>query len=97
MIEQMGTEPGHAEPSVAVALEHLADALKAAQAIPRSERLWSKATIREYFGVSDTTLERAIICKIDFPEAIRVPNGPIRWKAVEVIEWADKHRRKKRA
>jgi len=82
------------EQTLGRAIEQLADAIKAGQAIPQAERLWSKATICAYFDVSGTTLERAIICKPDFPLAIRIAHGPLRWKAAEVIEWADKQRRR---
>lgn len=74
------------------AIADLAATLRAGQAIPQSERLWDKPMLLEYFGVSASTLERCIVSAQTFPEPIRIPGGPLRYKASEVMAWAGKQR-----
>ncbi len=66
----------------------LTEAVKLATSVPESRKLVSKAWMMTYFDVKATALE-SIISKPDFPAAIKIPGGPLRWKAVEVMDWAE--------
>lgn len=66
----------------------LTEAVRIAVSIPESRKLVSKAWMMEYFDVKASALE-SIIAKPDFPDAIKIPGGPLRWKAVEVMDWAE--------
>lgn len=68
--------------------EQIADAVRLATSIPAEKRLVDKAWMMEYFGVRATALEK-IIARPDFPESIKIPSGPLRWKACEVMGWAE--------
>lgn len=74
----------------------IAKALHAAAVLPHEKRLWSVSRIAEYFDVAETTCYRAILCKPDFPAPIKIEGGPQRWVCGEVIEWAERQRRKVR-
>jgi predicted DNA-binding transcriptional regulator AlpA len=79
------------------AIGELAAAIRAEHAIPEKARLWDRATLCQYYGVSETTLDRTIVCRPDFPDAVRIQFGPKRWPAREVITWTEKQRENKRA
>lgn len=79
------------------AIGELAEAIKADRAIPVSARLWDMDTLCKYYGVSLTTLRRTIVNRPDFPDAVRIPLGPKRWPAREVIAWTERQRENKRA
>lgn len=79
------------------AIGELAAAIRAEHAIPEKARLWDRATLCQYYGVSETTLDRTIVCRPDFPDAVRIQFGPKRWPAREVIAWTEKQRENKRA
>lgn len=70
--------------------------LARAMALPLEKRLWAVEEICDYFGVSDATAYRAILCLPDFPDPIKIEGGPQRWVAGEVIAWAEQQRRAKR-
>lgn len=82
---------------VVAQLAQLGESIKLAASIPEERRLISKAWMMEYFEVKATALER-IIATPGFPEAIKIPAGPLRWKAAEVMDWAERQngRRTKR-
>lgn len=66
----------------------LTESIKLAASIPQERRLADKAWMKEYFGVKATALDR-IIATPGFPKAIKIANGPLRWKAQEVMDWAE--------
>ena len=69
--------------------EQIADAVRRATIIPAEKRLVDKVWMMEYFGVRATALEK-ILARPDFPDAIKIPSGPLRWKAGEVMDWAER-------
>jgi predicted DNA-binding transcriptional regulator AlpA len=69
----------------------LAEAMRHAAAIPPDRRLIDKEWLCNYFGRGMTAVER-IIAQPTFPEAIKIPGGPLRWKAADVYEWAEQQR-----
>lgn len=71
------------------------DRLIAAMSIPQTRKLWKVEDISEYFGVSTTTCYRCILCRPDFPEAIKISDGPKRWVSGEVMEWAEANRERR--
>lgn len=66
----------------------ITQAVQLAASIPESRKLVDKAWMMAYFGVKASALEH-IIAKPGFPDAIKIPGGPLRWKAVEVMDWAE--------
>lgn len=66
----------------------IADAVRLATSIPAEKRLVDKTWLMEYFGVRATAVEK-ILARQDFPAAIKIPSGPLRWKASEVMDWAE--------
>ena len=82
---------------VVKAIGDLAEAIKADRVIPVSAQLWGMDTLCKYYGVSLTTLRRTIVNWPDFPDAVRIPLGPKRWPAREVIAWTERQRENKRA
>ncbi|WP_018606778.1 helix-turn-helix transcriptional regulator [Uliginosibacterium gangwonense] len=66
----------------------LVEAVTAVTSIPPDRRLWDKKSIGVYFDVSSSTVER-IIAQPKFPSAIKIPAGPLRWKAAEIMDWAE--------
>ena len=69
--------------------EQIADAVRLATSIPAEKRLVDKSWLMEYFSVRATALDK-IIARPDFPDAIKIPAGPLRWKSKEVMEWAER-------
>ncbi len=59
-------------------------------------RLWSMDDIATYLSTSKSTVQTRIICKPDFPEAIRIPTEQgrtnRRWYPAEVKKWVGCHR-----
>lgn len=71
-------------------------AVKIAQPIPLSVDLWDSATIGQFLKVSAKQVTDRYAPLPDFPKAIRLPapgsgKGHPRWKAVEIIEWAERY------
>jgi predicted DNA-binding transcriptional regulator AlpA len=62
---------------------------------PNEHTLWTKEDIAEYLRVSPRTAAEIYAPQPTFPRAIRPGGGHPRWKALEVIEWAEKSRDKK--
>ena len=73
--------------------DQLVAAIRQASAIPSERRLWSVEQIADYYGVSASTVYRTLVCRVDFPAAVKVPGGPLRWVAGEVMDWSEAHRR----
>ena len=79
----------------------LADALavRIRPRIPASVQLWDLDDIAEYLRLSKVSVQSRIACLPDFPKAIRLPtdgkkSGHPRYKAAEVISWAEHHQEK---
>lgn len=81
-------------------LDALISAMKTAS-IPSEKRLWDADTVASYLSVSTTTVLNRYAPRQDFPAAIRLPTagsrGTARWRAGDIIEWAEHYREKKRA
>lgn len=76
-------------------LQALAETLRSmAPAVPLDRQLWSAQRIAEYLDVSPRQVTERLSARPDFPRAMRLPTdggkGPLRWKAREVIAWAEK-------
>lgn len=57
-----------------------------------SEKLWTAAEIADYLNLSKSSVQSRIICKPDFPKAVKLPSGGRRWVPEEVKKWALSHR-----
>lgn len=57
-----------------------------------NESLWTAAEIADYLNLSKSSVHGRIICKPDFPPAIKLPSGGRRWVPAEVRSWALKRR-----
>lgn len=62
--------------------------------IPVDVALWSTADCAAYLRISESSFQQRVACLPGFPQAIRLPRatghtGHPRWKAREVIEWAE--------
>lgn len=71
-------------------------------AIPLSVDLWDAETISSYLKVSARQVRERYAIMPGFPQAIRLPSGGTekghpRWKAEEVIAWAEKYQEKRAA
>jgi len=68
-----------------------------AAAIPLEVDLWDIPKLAAYFKRSPQVVRQSIVCIPSFPKAIRLPTAvraqPL-WNAMEVIEWARKHKEK---
>lgn len=64
--------------------------------IPADRVLWDSEQAAAYLGVTPNHLTGRIACKPDFPKAIRLAEikGGLRWKAEEVMDWAESRREK---
>ena len=76
-------------------LEQIVVELKACK---RADRLWSLDDIGAYLNRSKITIQQRLVCKADFPDAIRIPTssgklGPL-WYADEVKAYVKKHQKK---
>lgn len=66
-------------------------------AVPIKDELWDKDQAGAYLGVSGRQVAERLAAKRDFPKAINL-SGPKaqaahrRWKAAEIIAWADRQR-----
>jgi len=61
-------------------------------------RLWSVADIAAYLNRSKITIQQRVVCKPDFPNAVRIPTntgkvGPL-WYADEVKRYIRQHQKK---
>lgn len=69
------------------------------QAIPADRVLWDSEQAACYLCTSARNFAERIACKPDFPKAIRLSDvrGGLRWKAEEVMDWAESRREKRAA
>lgn len=79
-------------------VDQLAEAIarRTARRIPLAVDLWGYAEIADYLKVSAPQVADRYAPLPDFPRAIRLPStgrgrGHPRYKAAEVIKWAEKH------
>lgn len=74
-------------------IEQLAELLT--PQIPITIDLWGPKEAAAYFKVSTRQFKERISCRPQFPRPIRLPTdkgagrGHPRWKAIEVIKWAE--------
>lgn len=61
-----------------------------------SNELWSASDIARYMRLSTSSIQSRVICRKDFPRAVRIPTdsgmGGRRWYAKEVQSWVSKNR-----
>jgi len=61
-----------------------------------SKELWNVDDIARYIRLSRSSIQSRIICRKDFPRAVRIPTdsglGGRRWYAAEVKYWISKNR-----
>lgn len=58
--------------------------------VPLSVDLWDGEMIAQYMKMSKRYVLEVVTCRPDFPKPIPLPGrGMRRWKAKEVIEWAE--------
>ena len=71
------------------AVDRLADAVLTA--VPVDKRLWSAEACAQYLGYTRAHFLQRIACLPDFPHCHRIGQGDKgrRWKASDVIEWAE--------
>ena len=61
--------------------------------IPVANQLWDSADIANYLRRSQQVVVDRVVCKPDFPKAIRLePNSRPLWEAKEVMAWALAHK-----
>jgi len=65
----------------------------------KNNRLWDANDIAEYLKLSKGTVQNRIVCKVSFPDPIRIltysgKTNP-RWEPAEVKAWVKKFRVKK--
>ncbi len=77
------------------AIENGFEKLARVLSIPKGKMLWNAEAVAEYFGLSTSATYRTILCKPDFPEAIKIERGCKRWVSGEVIEWAERQRERR--
>ena len=66
------------------------------QRVALGHRLWSADDIADYLRVDRRYVLERLAIRPDWPKAVRLTDGqkaPARWKAAEVIGWAEKRRR----
>lgn len=74
-------------------LENIARKLDAK--VPFDIGLWSGDEIATYLKQDRRTVMEKIVCRVDFPNSIRLPSATggkdqLLWKVKEVMEWADR-------
>ena len=77
--------------------EQIADAIARRPVIPASAQLWDADAVAAYLTVSRRAVLERYAPLPSFPAAIRIPlaDGKIarpRWKAVEVMAWAERYK-----
>lgn len=70
--------------------------------IPIDVALWNAADCAAYLRTSESSFYSRVACLPGFPQPIRLPRpdgrkGHPRWKAREVIEWAERHQERRAA
>ena len=71
------------------AVDRLAQAMLTG--VPVDKRLWTAEACAQYLSYSTAHFLARIACRPDFPKAHHIGSGDKgrRWKAAEVIEWAE--------
>lgn len=89
--------------NITAELRALIEALqKPKAAIPPERDLWDAETIAAYLKVSARQVAERYACRPDFPRPILLPSesgsrNHRRWKAKEVMEWAESLQERRRA
>ena len=85
-----------------IAIEQLAEAVaeRIQPAIPLSVALWNYKTIAAYLNRATSYVENIYAPMPGFPQPIRLPStgkgkGKPLFKAVEIIEWAERYQEKR--
>ena len=83
------------QPHIEELLTAILEELKSAK-VPN--RLWSVSDIAAYLNRSKITIQQRIVCKPDFPKAVRIPTqtgkvGPL-WYQSEVKDYIRKHQKR---
>ena len=68
--------------------------------IPPERELWDADQCAAYMGNSARHFAERIACRPDFPRGVRLGDGskaPLRWYAMEVMEWVAGRREKRAA
>lgn len=73
----------------------LSEILKTLRTTQNRNKLWTIDDLVDYFQTSRSTVSRKIVCRQDFPVAIRIDGGVPRWKPGEVERWAERQREKR--
>lgn len=68
--------------------------------IPLNIDLWDVATIATYLKRSEHVVRQRLVCRVDFPPAIRLPSetgkrGHALYRARDVILWVEKYLEKR--
>jgi predicted DNA-binding transcriptional regulator AlpA len=76
------------------AINRLADAILTG--VPVDKRLWNSESCAQYLSITREHFLAHIACRPDFPHALHIGAGVSgkgrRWKAQDVIEWAESKR-----
>ena len=72
--------------------EKLVAAIYQANAVPKECRLIDREGLMQMLGVRSTTLAM-ITAQPDFPAAVKIKGGPLRWFVGEVADWLKEQRR----
>lgn len=80
--------------------EQLADAIARRPVIPPDRQLWDAEAVAVYLCTNRRAIMERYAPLPTFPRAIRIPaaDGKIsrpRWKAIEVMAWAERHQEKR--
>jgi hypothetical protein len=78
-------------------LDRLIDVLSR-PTIPADKALWDAEAVGAYLGVGARQVANRYALMVGFPDTIRLPSssgrGQLRWKAIEIMAWADRQRPK---
>jgi len=73
----------------------LADILAEIKRANRQARLWDVADIADYFKLSTSSVYNRLLCKPEFPKAIKIDGINRRWMPHEVKAYAERHRQRR--
>lgn len=87
---------------LAAKLDQLIAVVGRSAAVPAEARLWSADEIAAYLSVGRRTAAEKIVMLPGFPQPIRLPvvsggRGHPRWKAAEVMAWAEQFQERRAA
>lgn len=95
---KMDQQPLHPDSAMAIVakLDELLVALSK-PAVPFKDTLWDKEQVGAYLGVTGRQVAERYALRRDFPKTINISgrsaaNAQKRWKAGEIIAWADRQR-----